>query len=181
MSPGPLDLADRLLWPDGDVSVTPDRVGEALVKLGARGALDRLFVTAPSSEVERYNQFADRPLTAKSGVRGDLFPPPWTLPEAYKYLDLDGYLTELADRVERDDLYEARLQRLAIEIALFKAHQLDDVLRALIYVIDTLRAKKVVWGVGRGSSCSSYLLFLLGLHDVDPVKYDIKITDFIKT
>jgi len=50
----------------------------------------------------------------------------------------------------------------------------------LIYVLDVMREKKVIWGVGRGSSCSSYLLYLLGLHEVDPVKYDVEFTDFIR-
>jgi DNA polymerase III alpha subunit len=63
---------------------------------------------------------------------------------------------------------------------LFKELELGDVLRCLIYVVDTMKAKRVTWGVGRGSSCSSYLLYLLDLHSVDAVKYDIDITDFIK-
>jgi DNA polymerase III alpha subunit len=50
----------------------------------------------------------------------------------------------------------------------------------LIYVIDVMTEKNVVWGVGRGSSCSSYLLYLLGLHEVDPVKYEIEISDFLR-
>jgi DNA polymerase III alpha subunit len=43
-----------------------------------------------------------------------------------------------------------------------------------------MTAKNIVWGVGRGSSCSSYLLYLLGLHEVDVVKYDVDISDFIR-
>jgi len=49
----------------------------------------------------------------------------------------------------------------------------------LIYVVDVLNEKNVVWGVGRGSSCSSYLFYLLGLHEVDSVRYDVEITDFL--
>ena len=84
------------------------------------------------------------------------------------------------DRIERDDLYEERVERLSSEIWLFKSEKLDEVLRVLIYVVDTMREKNVIWGVGRGSSCSSYLLYLLGLHEVDPVRYQIEVTDFIR-
>jgi DNA polymerase III alpha subunit len=82
--------------------------------------------------------------------------------------------------IEKDELYDKRIERLSQEICLFKELELENVLKTLIYVIDVMKDKNIVWGVGRGSSCSSYLLFILGLHEVDPVKYDIEITDFIR-
>lgn len=174
----PLDLVDRLLWADGSISVSPDQLASMILKLD--GKATGLYVTKLSPEVEEYNQFADQPLTVKQKIDVN-FPPRWNLPEKYKYLDLDEYLIKLADRVEKDALYEQRLERLATEIALFKTEQLEPIIRVLIYVIDALTEQGVVWGVGRGSSCSSYLLFLLGLHEVDPVLYGIEITDFIKS
>lgn len=108
------------------------------------------------------------------------FPPDWNLPEKYKYLDIDEYLVKLVDKVEADELYEERIKRLGHEIWLFKELKLTEILRALIYVIDVFEQKNVVWGVGRGSSCSSYLLYLMGLHEVDSVLYGIDITDFIR-
>ena len=174
----PLDLNDHLLWPDGDITVTPEHVVDFLYKL--QGNLDKLTVTELTPELEQYNQLSDVPLTVKSSVKSDLFPPISTLPDAYKYLQLDQYLIQLSAKIEKDDLYEKRLERLSHEIWLFGKLKLDDVLRTLIYLIDVMKAKGIVWGIGRGSSCSSYLLYLLELHDVDPVRFDIKITDFIK-
>jgi DNA polymerase III alpha subunit len=48
------------------------------------------------------------------------------------------------------------------------------------YIVDTLRANNVVWGVGRGSSVASYVLHLIGVHKIDSVKYDIPIEEFFK-
>lgn len=176
----PLELTDHLLWPDGTVQVTPDKVIDFTYKLAARGKVDRLSVTEVTPEIKQYNVLSEHPLSVKNSVDPRIFPPDWVLPERYKYLNLDEYLFGLVDRIERDDLYEERVERLSSEIWLFKEAQLDDVLRVLVYVIDVMTEKKVVWGVGRGSSCSSYLLYLLGLHEVDPVRYGIEVTDFIR-
>lgn len=174
----PLDLGDRFLWPDGDVTVDPDKLTEYIFKLS--GSLSKLRVTHLTPEIKSFNQISDHPISVKSDLDLTIFPPDWVLPDRYKYLDVGGFIMGLVDSVEKDSLYDRRLERLSHEIWLFKKLELDNVLRCLIYVIDVMREKNVVWGVGRGSSCSSYLLYLLGLHLVDPVKYDIKISDFLK-
>jgi DNA polymerase III alpha subunit len=48
------------------------------------------------------------------------------------------------------------------------------------YIVDTLRANNVVWGVGRGSSVASYVLHIIGVHKIDPIKYNIPIEEFFK-
>lgn len=171
-----IDLGDRLLWVDGTISVTPENLRSALLKV----PLSKLNVTEVTPEISTFNRIAEHPLKVKTQIDFDKFPPKWTLPEYYANLDLDEYLLKLADRIEQDDLYEKRLERLAHEIALYKRLKLDDILKALIYVVETLQAKNAVWGVGRGSSCSSYLLYLMGLHEVDAVLYEIDVEDFLK-
>lgn len=174
----PLELGDHQLWPDGTITVKPEDVIDFTYKLN--GHLEKLSVTSITPEIESYNRLADSPLTVKTSVDPNIFPPRWNLPEHYKYLDLDEYLVSLIDKIERDDLYEKRVARLSQEIWMFKELKLDDVLRALIYAVDEMKKQGVVWGIGRGSSCSSYILYLIDLHYVDPVRYDIEITDFIR-
>ncbi len=53
-------------------------------------------------------------------------------------------------------------------------------LKTMKYIVDTLRENNIVWGVGRGSSVASYVLFLLGVHKIDSVKYDLPIEEFFK-
>lgn len=176
----PIELVDHLLWPDGTIQVTPDKVIDFTFKLSAVGREHDLSVTELTPEIKQFNSFGERKLSVKEFVDPKIFPPDWVIPEYYKYLDLDEYLFGLVEKIERDDLYEERVERLSSEIWLFKEQKLDDVLRVLIYVVDTMIEKNLVWGVGRGSSCSSYLLFLLGLHEVDAVLYSIEVTDFIR-
>ena len=180
MSLLPIIVEDRLLWPDGSISVDPDSVLDYVFKLTSQGhSLEKLYVTSITPDIDAYNDVSEHPLTVKEQCNC-IFPPEWNLPEHYKYMNLDDYLFKLVDRIEVDELYEQRIERLSTEIWMFKQLKLDDVLRTLIYVIDTMQAKNAIWGVGRGSSCSSYLLFLLGLHEVDAVRYDVQITDFLQ-
>jgi DNA polymerase III alpha subunit len=43
-----------------------------------------------------------------------------------------------------------------------------------------MRANNIVWGVGRGSSVASYVLFLIGIHKVDSLYYDLPIEEFLR-
>ena len=54
------------------------------------------------------------------------------------------------------------------------------VLRFLVYFTDTLRDKNIVWGVGRGSSVASYVLYLIGVHRINSIRYNLDITEFLK-
>ena len=70
--------------------------------------------------------------------------------------------------------------RVVEELELYRSRNLYPILRALIYIIDTMRKHKLVWGVGRGSSVASYVLYLLGIHKVDSLKYNLNIKEFLK-
>lgn len=97
----------------------------------------------------------------------------WLLPEEYLSLDIEGYL--LAKCTTDEEKY--RVQR---EIQLYNTNNMIPVLKTMKYVVDTLRANNVVWGVGRGSSVASYCLFLLGVHKIDSIKYKLSIGEFFK-
>jgi DNA polymerase III alpha subunit len=47
-------------------------------------------------------------------------------------------------------------------------------------MVDTFREEKIVWGVGRGSSVASYVLYLLGVHKVDSLKYNLNVDEFLR-
>lgn len=75
--------------------------------------------------------------------------------------------------------FEDREQRLAQELVKYKKRGLYDVLRTILWIINNLYDNNVVWGVGRGSSVSSYVLYVIGVHDVDSYGYDLDIDDFL--
>ena len=39
---------------------------------------------------------------------------------------------------------------------------------------------QVIWGVGRGSSVASYVLYKLGVHRVDSMYYDLDPQEFLR-
>jgi len=95
------------------------------------------------------------------------------IPEYYKEIDVEEYLfTRAVDRVSRE--------RVEAELAEYKTRNLYPVLQLMIYIVDTMRKHDVVWGVGRGSSVASYCLYLIGVHCVDSIKYDLDINEFLK-
>jgi DNA polymerase III alpha subunit len=97
----------------------------------------------------------------------------WHMPKEYKDLDIAKYVLDLC----RTD---AELQRVGQELLLYQERDLFDLLRYLKYLVDTLRKNNVVWGVGRGSSVASYVLFLIGVHRIDSLYYDLNIDEFLK-
>jgi DNA polymerase III alpha subunit len=97
----------------------------------------------------------------------------WRMPQEYRELDISEYVLSLCQQ-------EHELQRVGQELLLYQERNLFDLLRYLKYLIDTLRKNNVVWGVGRGSSVASYVLFLLGVHKIDSLYYNLDIDEFLK-
>lgn len=96
------------------------------------------------------------------------------LPDYYKELDVEQYILDLCP-----DNAIAK-QRVQQELELYRTRNLLDILRLLIHIVTILRKNNVVWGVGRGSSVASYCLYLLGVHRVDSIKYELDIKEFLK-
>jgi DNA polymerase III alpha subunit len=119
--------------------------------------------------VERINN--ERLLYPKSPV--EINPSNWFIPELYKSMDIKSWLLDQCDSQEEQD-------RVAMELDLYNHHSMIPVLNAMKYIVDTLRANNIVWGVGRGSSVASYVLYLIGVHKVDSIKYNLPIEEFFK-
>lgn len=96
----------------------------------------------------------------------------WFMPEQYQTLDIEEYLVSICPEQNYDRLIE--------ELTEYRYRDMLDLLRYLKYLVDTLRANNIVWGLGRGSSVSSYVLFLLGVHKIDSVRYNLDVKEFLK-
>lgn len=171
------ELQNRTLWFDGTNEVDSGIVRH-LFLLGVHP--DKIVVPNPDSEIIRFNQLADVEIAA-SKERNGSFDLTWNVPSEYLSIDVDSFLnSKLAEflnsvALAKHSSYESRLAKECLEI---KKLGMSDLLKTLIYVIDTFKREQVVWGVGRGSSCASLALYLIGLHKVDPVKYGIDMTEF---
>jgi DNA polymerase III alpha subunit len=75
---------------------------------------------------------------------------------------------------------DEQTNRVSQELELFIQHGMFDLLFYCKYLVDTLRENKIVWGVGRGSSVASYVLYLIGIHKIDSIKYKLDINEFLK-
>ena len=97
----------------------------------------------------------------------------WHMPEEYKQLDIAAYVLGLCTE-------DYELQRVGEELLLFQERDAFDLLRYMKYLVDTLRKHNIVWGVGRGSSVASYVLFLLGVHKINSIYYNLDVEEFLK-
>lgn len=96
----------------------------------------------------------------------------WFIPDKYKSMDIEADLIGQCPKENRE--------RLINELELFRKHNMIIVLKAMKFLVDTMRQNDIVWGVGRGSSVASYALYLIGVHKIDPIKYNLSITEFFK-
>ena len=97
----------------------------------------------------------------------------WHMPEEYKNFDIAKFVLDQCQD-------EAELQRAGQELLLFQERDMFVLLKYLKYLVDTMRKNNIVWGVGRGSSVSSFVLFLIGVHKINPLYYDLSIEEFLK-
>lgn len=171
-------LNGRNLWYDGTVEITPEKVTDAILS-GAD--VSTISVSEMTDEIKSYNQLTGSNISVKDELDFSKFDFSWNIPQKYKELSIDTYVSEvLSEKIPHDETRNERIERLLLEIQWFKDNNLIELLQTLIYIIDTFKKKKVVWGVGRGSSCASYLLYLIGIHSVDPIKYHIPIEEFLR-
>ena len=146
---------------------TETQIIEGILKYGP----DILEYCQPSSDLSKYvdrihNEYLDYPLPKIPN------PNNWFIPNDYKNLDIEEFLVT--------NCPEENYDRLVKELELFRQHNMLPMLRTMKYIVDTLRANNVVWGVGRGSSVASYVLHLIGVHKIDSIKYNIPIEEFFK-
>lgn len=97
----------------------------------------------------------------------------WFMPDDYRDMDIAQWILDQCK-------IQTQLQRVAQELFLFQERNLFPLLCYLKYLVDTMRKHNVVWGVGRGSSVASYVLFLIGVHKIDSLYYDLPIDEFLK-
>jgi len=178
-----IDLKDRIITDDGTVVVKHD----FLVKKALSGEVFTNYIAVEDKDIALYN----RRKGMKGGKHsielweddGEVAGVPdscydWNIPEPYYSMDIEDYIvTKFEEKGLQGDDYEERLSKELIEI---ENRDMIMFIRCAIYMIDVFRKNKVVWGVGRGSSCASLVLYILDVNRVDPVKYNIPITEFFK-
>lgn len=97
----------------------------------------------------------------------------WHMPDSYKQLDIAQHILDLCTT-------DAELQRCGHELLLYQARDLFNLLRFLKYLVDVMIENQVIWGVGRGSSVASYVLYKLGVHRINSMFYELDVEEFLR-
>lgn len=97
----------------------------------------------------------------------------WHMPKEYRELDIAKWVLDQCKT-------EEELQRAGDELLKFHERNMFVLLQYLKYLVDTMRKNNIVWGVGRGSSVASYVLYLIGIHRINSLYYDLSIDEFLK-
>jgi DNA polymerase III alpha subunit len=97
----------------------------------------------------------------------------WFMPDSYKDMDIEKFILDSCKSQDYKD-------RALVELEEFSRRNLIMLLKQVKYIVDTLRKNNIVWGVGRGSSVASLVLHILGVHKINPIKYDIPLNEFFK-
>ena len=97
----------------------------------------------------------------------------WHMPDQYRQLDIAQHVLDLCTT-------DAELQRCGHELLLYQERDLFNLLRFLKYLVDVMTENQVIWGVGRGSSVASYVLYKLGVHRINSMFYELDVEEFLR-
>lgn len=167
----------------GQIILTEQDAFTALYSGKTKDLKDILFDT--SAEITKFNQsiksnyddFGPLNVYKESEDSLDFFDEAnqctWFMPEEYQKFPIHQWLLDQCNT-------EIEKNRVDEELTLFIQHGMFDLLFYLKYLVDTMRSNNIVWGVGRGSSVASYVLYLLGIHKINSIKYNLDIHEFLK-
>ena len=158
---------------------------EGLCEVLMCGGIIEDLVAEQSPAIQQFNQLykawdnGERAVTPYSALQTDPSEfhkhkqETWLMPASYKTLDVKELLFERCSTTEE-------IERVIYEFDLFTDRGMIPLLQFLVFLVDYLISNDIVYGVGRGSSVSSYCLYLIGVHRIDSLKYGLDIRDFLK-
>jgi len=172
-----INLNNRTILDDGTVICTDS----AIVEMLYAGQNIQSVTAQVSEDVELYNQvdkFLDTNYGSTDTADGEIYQDVnwfahWLTPEPWTSLDVE---TVIMSKCKTDQERE----RVNTELELFRERNMLPVLQHLMYLVDHWREKNILWGVGRGSSVSSFVLFLIGINRINPLEYELTIDEFLK-
>ena len=109
----------------------------------------------------------------------------WFMPDEYKNLNVLNWLQatlmeKLQDPDDNNILTTKEWTRVCEEYEEYKKRGMLDLLRYMVYLVDFMRENNIVWGVGRGSSGASYVLYLIGVHKINSIQYGLDWQEFLR-
>jgi DNA polymerase III alpha subunit len=163
----------------------PRFTNKDLIDMIYSGHIDKCHVVLcdESDDVDKFNQACEEqglsklqkyiPLDVDEKTFDSVCQSEWFMPEKYKNMDIAEYLQSKCTTQEE-------LTRYFEEYAEFNKRGMLPLLRYMIYLVDYMRENNIVWGVGRGSSVASYVLYLIGVHKINSIQYGLDWREFLR-
>jgi len=168
-----------------------------LIDMIYSGHVDKCHVVLcdPSDDIEKFNaamreQYLPEltkyiPLDVDQKDFDGALQSEWFMPDKYKTLDIGAdIMSRLIHTMQIYDPYDMQetveWTRVCEELEAFRERGMEDLLRYMVYLVDFMRENNIVWGVGRGSSVASYVLYLIGVHRINSIQYDLDWREFLR-
>ena len=168
-----------------------------LINMIYSGNIEKCHVVLcdPTDDVDRFNTAMEEqglpklqkyiPLDVDQKTFDGVCQSEWFMPDEYKDLELEEWLfvkvQEQLQHASSDFVFNsAQWIRVEEELKAFEERGMEDLLCYMIYLVDFMRENDIVWGVGRGSSVASYVLYLIGVHRIDSIKYNLDWREFLR-
>ena len=172
-----IKLSNRIICDDGSVICSQSALTELLY---TGGDLSGIFCDDQDDETEWLNghrvcdDFSDGPQYVSTGQYADInWYEHWFTPEPYKSMDIERWCYEKCNS-------DLERERVLHELAEMKNRSMYSIIRHLIYCVDVWRTNGIFWGVGRGSSVCSFVLYLIGINRVNPLEYGLELREWLK-
>jgi DNA polymerase III alpha subunit len=165
----------------------PRFTNKDLVDMIYSGHVDKCHVVLcnPSDDIEKFNaamreQYLPEltkyiPLDVDQKTFDGALQSEWFMPDEYKNKDIVWHVHNVKETYTQEER-----DRIEEELDAFRERGMFPLLRYMVYLVDYMRENKIVWGVGRGSSVASYVLYLIGVHRIDSIQYDLDWTEFLR-
>lgn len=168
-----------------------------LIDMIYTGHIDKCHVVLcdPNDDIEKFNTLAEEngidklkkyvPLDVDQKTFDGVCQSEWFMPEEYKNLDINTHiLTRLMEHLQNDDVDEVtkspEWNRAFEELEEFKRRDMTNLLKYMVYLVSYMRENNILWGVGRGSSTASYVLFLIGVHKINSIQFGLDWREFLR-
>jgi len=90
-----------------------------------------------------------------------------------------GYEEKIKSGILDKSKYETYVERTKYELKIFDETNFTDYMILVWDIVNFCRTNDIPLGVGRGSAAGSFVLFLLGVTEVDPIRYGLFFERFV--
>ena len=165
----------------------PRFTNKDLVDMIYSGHVDKCHVVLcdPSDDIEKFNaamreQYLPEltkyiPLDVDQKTFDGALQSEWFMPDEYKNKDIVWHVHNVKETYTQEER-----DRIEEELDAFRERGMFPLLRYMVYLVDFMRENNIVWGVGRGSSVASYVLYLIGVHRIDSIQFDLDWREFLR-